>query len=136
MTRPPLHLRRPFLAGIVRQLPLLAAILVVGAGLVLVTFGQWRSGLVVIGLAMVGAALLRLLLPVRRVGFLAVRSRPVDIVLLTGMGLALVGAGLLRLVLPVRRVGFLAVRSRPVDVVLMAVCGLALTVIALAIPGG
>ena len=87
--KPPLYVRRPFLAGIVRQLPLLAAILVVGAGLVLVTFGFWRQGLVVIGLALIGTALLRLLLPVRRVGLLAVRSRTVDVVLLAATGLAL-----------------------------------------------
>ena len=37
----------------------------------------------------VGAALLRLLLPVRRVGFLAVRSRPVDVVLMAGVGVTL-----------------------------------------------
>ena len=87
--RPPLYVRHPFLAGIVRQLPLLAAIVVVGAGLLLVTLGEWRRGLVVIGLALVGAALLRLLLPVRRVGLLAVRSRSVDVLLLAGTGLAL-----------------------------------------------
>jgi hypothetical protein len=85
----PLYVRRPFLAGIVRQLPLLAAILVVGVGLVLVTFGHWREGLVVIGLAMIGAALLRLFLPLRRVGLLAVRSRSVDVLMLAGAGLAL-----------------------------------------------
>ena len=85
----PLYVRRPFVAGIVRQLPLLAAILVVGLGLVLVTFGYWRRGLVVIGLALVGAALLRLLLPLRSVGLLAVRSRSVDVILLAGTGLAL-----------------------------------------------
>jgi Protein of unknown function (DUF3017) len=56
---------------------------------VLVTFGRWREGLVVIGLAMIGAALLRLLLPLRRVGLLAVRSRSVDVLLLAGTGLAL-----------------------------------------------
>jgi hypothetical protein len=89
VTRPPLHVRRPFLAGLVRQLPLLAVLLTVGAGLLLVTVEHWRRGLVVIGLALVGAALLRLLLPVRRVGFLAVRSRPVDVVLLGGTGVAL-----------------------------------------------
>ena len=89
MTRPPLYVRRPFLAGLVRQLPLLSVLLTVGLGLVLVTFEHWRRGLVVIGLALMGAALLRLLLPVRRVGFLAVRSRPVDVVLLAGTGLAL-----------------------------------------------
>jgi hypothetical protein len=87
--KPPLYVRRPFLAGIVRQLPLLAAILVVGVGLVLVTFGHWRQGLVVIGLAMIGAALLRLFLPLRRVGLLAVRSRSVDVLMLAGAGLAL-----------------------------------------------
>jgi hypothetical protein len=86
--KPPLYVRRPFLAGIVRQLPLLAAILVVGVGLVLVTFGHWREGLVVIGLAMIGAALLRLFLPLRRVGLLAVRSRSVDVLMLAGAGLA------------------------------------------------
>jgi hypothetical protein len=85
----PLYVRRPFLAGLLRQLPLLAVLVVVGVGLVFVTFGHWRRGIVVIGLALVGAALLRLLLPVRRVGFLAVRSRYVDVALLAVTGLAL-----------------------------------------------
>ena len=89
MTRPPLYVRRPFLAGLIRQLPLLVVLVTVGVGLVLVTFEHWRRGLVVIGVALVAAAVLRLLLPVRRVGFLAVRSRPVDVVLLSGTGVAL-----------------------------------------------
>jgi hypothetical protein len=89
MTRPPLYVRRPFLAGLLRQLPLLVVLVVVAVGLLQVTFEHWRRGLVVVGLALVGAALLRVLLPVRRVGFLAVRSRPVDVVLLAGTGLAL-----------------------------------------------
>jgi hypothetical protein len=89
MTRPPLYVRRPFLAGLIRQLPLLAVLVAVGVGLLMVTFEHWRKGLLVVGLALVGGALLRALLPVRRVGFLAVRSRPVDVVLLAGAGLAL-----------------------------------------------
>jgi hypothetical protein len=89
MTRPPLYVRRPFLAGLFRQLPLLAVLIGVGVGMVLVTFEYWRRGLVVIGITLLAAAALRLLLPVRRVGFLAVRSRPVDVVLLAGCGLAL-----------------------------------------------
>ena len=88
MSQPPLYVRRPFVAGLIRQLPLLAVLVSVGVGLLVVTFGHWRRGLVVIGLALVAAALLRLLLPVRRVGFLAVRSRPVDVVLLAVTGLA------------------------------------------------
>jgi len=90
MTRPPLYVRRPFLAGLVRQLPLLAVLLTVGVGLLLVAVQHWRWGLVVVGLALVGAALLRVLLPVRRVGFLAVRSRPIDVVLLAGTGVLLI----------------------------------------------
>jgi Protein of unknown function (DUF3017) len=89
MTRPPLYIRRPFLAGLLRQLPLLAVLVGVGVGLLLVTVGRWRLGLVVMGLVLVGGAVLRLLLPVRRVGFLAVRSRVTDVVLLAGAGVLL-----------------------------------------------
>jgi len=89
MSRPPLYTRRPFLAGLLRQLPLLVVLLAVGVGLLMVTFEHWRRGLVVVGLALVGAGLLRLLLPLRRLGFLAVRSRPVDVVLLVGVGVTL-----------------------------------------------
>jgi multisubunit Na+/H+ antiporter MnhB subunit len=89
MARPPLYVRRPFLAGLLRQLPLLAVLGLVGVGLLLVSLGHWRQGLVLAGLALVGGGVLRLLLPVRRTGFLAVRSRPVDFVLMAGAGLAL-----------------------------------------------
>jgi len=88
-TRPPLYARRPFLAGLLRQWPLAAVLAAVGVGLVMVALEHWRKGLVVAGLALVGGALLRLLLPLRRTGFLAVRSRPVDVLLLAGTGLAL-----------------------------------------------
>jgi hypothetical protein len=85
----PLYVRRPFLAGLIRQLPLLAVLVTVGVGLLVVTFDHWRTGIVIMGLALIGAAVLRALLPVRRAGFLAVRSRPLDVVLLAGTGLAL-----------------------------------------------
>jgi hypothetical protein len=94
MTRPPLYVRRPFVAGLVRQLPLLAVLIAVGVGLLLITFEHWRRGLVVIGITLVAAAVMRLLLPLRRVGFLAVRSRPVDVVLLAGCGIALTAIAL------------------------------------------
>jgi hypothetical protein len=89
MTRPPLYVRRPFLAGLLRQLPLLAVLVAVGLGLLVVAFDHWRLGLVLVGLSLIGGAVLRLLLPVRRAGFLAVRSRPVDVVLMAVTGLAL-----------------------------------------------
>ena len=92
--REPLYVRRPFLAGVLRQLPLAAVLLTVGIGLLLVATEHWRKGLVVMGLALVGAAALRLLVPVRRVGFLAVRSRPVDVLLMAGTGLVLTAVAL------------------------------------------
>ncbi|SFO20822.1 Protein of unknown function [Geodermatophilus obscurus] len=88
MTRPPLYTRRPFLAGLLRQLPLFAVLVVVAVGLGMIAIEHWRRGLLVVGLALVGAGVLRLVLPVRRVGFLAVRSRPVDVVLMAGTGVA------------------------------------------------
>jgi hypothetical protein len=88
MSRPPLYTRRPFLAGLLRQLPLLAVLVAVAVGLAMVALEHWRRGLLVLGLALVGAAVLRLVLPERRVGFLAVRSRPVDVVLMAGTGIA------------------------------------------------
>ena len=50
-----------------------------------------RNGKVtVVGAGFYGSTTaLRLFLPVRRVGFLAVRSRPMDVVLLAGTGLVL-----------------------------------------------
>jgi Protein of unknown function (DUF3017) len=88
-TRPPLYIRRPFLAGLIRQLPLLAVLVTVAAGLLLVALDHWRKGLVVVGLALIAAAVIRLLVPLPRLGFLAVRSRWIDVVLTGGTGLLL-----------------------------------------------
>jgi hypothetical protein len=65
-------------------------LLAVLVGLAAVSQGYWRRGLSLIGLALVIAGVLRGLLPVRRVGLLAVRSRPFDTLLLLGAGIALV----------------------------------------------
>jgi hypothetical protein len=90
MPRPPLYLRRPLIAGFLRQWPLLVVIIAVAGGLLLVAADRWRLGLVLMGLALVLAGLLRLLLPLRRIGFLAVRSRPVDVALTAGTGVVMV----------------------------------------------
>jgi Protein of unknown function (DUF3017) len=98
-SRPPLYVRHPFLAGLLRQLPLLAALVGVAVGLAVVTFADWRAGLVVLGIVLLGTAALRQVLPVRRAGFLAVRSRPFDVVLLVGAGIGLI---VIALTLPMR----------------------------------
>ena len=87
--KPPLYVRRPFLAGALRQWPLTFVVGAVGAGLVLVAVDRWRAGLVLIGCALLAGGLLRML-PERRLGFLAVRSRPIDVTLMLGTGLAVV----------------------------------------------
>lgn len=66
------------------------ALLAVLVGLAAVGQHHWRMGLSLIGVTLVVAGLLRALLPVRRVGLLAVRSRAFDAVLMLSVGIALV----------------------------------------------
>ena len=59
------------------------------SGMAVIGFGHVRSGGLVVAGALVGAALLRLMLPRARAGGLVVRSRVADVLFLLGMGLAL-----------------------------------------------
>ncbi|OUD01186.1 DUF3017 domain-containing protein [Streptomyces swartbergensis] len=71
-----------------RQWPVLAVLGLVGLGLVVTAFGQFRLGTLLIGIALLGGGAMRWLLP--DVGMLAVRSRFTDIVTYGVMGLAIV----------------------------------------------
>lgn len=66
-----------------------AVLVVVGAALVIVATGHWRTGIEIFGGALVAAALMRLVLPTRDAGMLAVRARWLDATLLAGTGAAL-----------------------------------------------
>jgi len=59
------------------------------AGLGIVSQGNWRLGVKWIGASLVVAAAVRLALPAREAGMLAVRRRLVDVGLLTAVGLFL-----------------------------------------------
>ena len=74
------------------QWPLALVLAGAGVGVLLLVLGVggFRPGATVIGVSVVGAALLRAALPERTAGLLAVRSRPTDVVLLAGLGLAIV----------------------------------------------
>ncbi|MYR57935.1 DUF3017 domain-containing protein, partial [Streptomyces sp. SID625] len=65
----------------------------VGVGLLVIALDAFRVGLLLVGIGLLGGAVLRWLLP--RVGMLAVRSRFTDIVTYGVLGLAIVLLGLM-----------------------------------------
>mgnify|MGYP001601021902 CR=1 FL=1 len=84
-TRPP----KNWLQQILGQWPLAIVLICVFVGLVIaVPIGHWRVGCTLIGGSATGGGLLRLM-PQRRVGLLAVRSRLIDTTLLLGTGLGI-----------------------------------------------
>ncbi|GGS80582.1 membrane protein [Streptomyces violaceus] len=72
----------------VRQWPVLAVLGLVGLGLLVTAFDQFRLGTLLIGVALLGSGVMRWLLP--DVGMLAVRSRFTDMVTYGGLGLVIV----------------------------------------------
>ena len=60
-----------------------------GIGIAIVMGGNWRLGVRLLASALVAASALRLVLPERDAGMLAVRHRSVDSTLLAGVGAAL-----------------------------------------------
>ena len=68
----------------------LVVVAVTAAGLAVVAFGPWRSGVSLIGLAFVFAAIMRVLIREDDAGMLRVRSRWFDVVVLVGVGAALI----------------------------------------------
>ncbi len=69
-----------------RQLPSLAVLAVVAAGLVLSATAGWQTGTRVLSLAFLLGAGLRLSLPARAAGWLVVRSRGLDAAVLLVLG--------------------------------------------------
>lgn len=73
-----------------RQLPSLLVLALVAAGLIVLAVVDARPGILVVGLALLLAAGLRLTLPARSAGWLAVRTRGLDAALLLVLGFAVV----------------------------------------------
>lgn len=80
-----------------RDIPflLVLAVLVAGFTFVRIEPEHWLRGVLIIGADLVVAGALRLLLPARRAGILAVRSRVFDTVAYTGLGVLVITFGLL-----------------------------------------
>ncbi|WP_241834578.1 DUF3017 domain-containing protein [Pseudofrankia asymbiotica] len=76
----------------IRQFVLTAALAGVTLGLVMVAQQQrWRQGLLGVGAVLLVMALVRLTLPTRRVGMLAVRGRLLDTAILLILGISVIG---------------------------------------------
>lgn len=90
MTAPPLDERPPksFVQQVLGQWPLASVLLGVAAGLVVVATGHWRTGTTLIGVSTALGGVFRML-PQRRVGLLAVRSRLWDVIVLLGLGIGI-----------------------------------------------
>jgi Protein of unknown function (DUF3017) len=82
----PLPVRRHKL---LRQWPLVLVIGVIGIGLIVIAMHHFRWGSLAIASATLGAAFLRLVLPARRAGWLAVRGRLLDVAMTGSIGIAL-----------------------------------------------
>ena len=70
------------------QLPALLVLAVVATGLLLARTVDWQVGARVLGLAFLLAAVLRTTLPTARAGWLAVRTRTLDVAVLLSLGAA------------------------------------------------
>ncbi|MEV1024506.1 DUF3017 domain-containing protein [Streptomyces sp. NPDC050264] len=71
-----------------RQWPLIAVLVCAGLGLLLTAFDLFRVGTILVGVGLLGGAVMRWVLP--SVGMLAVRSRFTDMVTYGILGLAIV----------------------------------------------
>lgn len=88
-----------------RQWPMLAVLGLVGLGLLLTAFDAFRIGTLLVGVALVGGAVMRWVLP--GVGMLAVRSRFTDIATYGVLGLTIVLLALMAQPNPLLEVPFL-----------------------------
>ena len=64
----------------------LAILGVCGAGLAVVAGGDWRLGVRILAIGLMAAAGVRLVLPAKDAGMLAVRNRAIDVTVLAAMG--------------------------------------------------
>jgi hypothetical protein len=81
--------RRGRLLGRFREWPIALVLAAVAVSLFVVAVNHFRRGTVLLALSVLLAAVLRLVLPAREAGLLAVRSRLIDVLTLGGLGAGL-----------------------------------------------
>ncbi|GAA0237821.1 DUF3017 domain-containing protein [Saccharothrix mutabilis subsp. mutabilis] len=73
-----------------QHLPFALVVAVVVLGIVRIVQYHWRQGAVLIGVALLLAALLRVLVTDEQAGLIAIRSRSVDALLYSGFGFSVI----------------------------------------------
>lgn len=86
---------QPLIERTIDQWPLALVLLGLIAGLVVLSFNDFRVGSIMLGGAIIFGGVLRLVLPRDRAGLLAIRGRPIDLVTMFGLGIALTTVALL-----------------------------------------
>jgi multisubunit Na+/H+ antiporter MnhB subunit len=74
-------------SALVEYLPFVVVLALVGFGLLRIAMYHWREGAVLIGGALLVAAVLRAALAHRNLALLAIRTRTVDVLSYAGLGL-------------------------------------------------
>jgi hypothetical protein len=77
-------------SGLARHLPMLIVLAIAGVGMARVLTQHWREGAVLLGVALLVAAALRIVLSTDRIGLLAIRGRAIDVLSYGGFGVAMV----------------------------------------------
>jgi hypothetical protein len=77
-----------------QHLPFALVLGITVLGIVRVVQYHWRQGAVLIGVALLLAALLRVLVSDEQAGLIAIRSRSIDALLYSGMGFAVIAIAL------------------------------------------
>lgn len=79
---------------VVAHLPFGVVLLIVAAGLLRIVQYHWRQGTVLIGVALVVAAVLRAVLTPEHAGLLVIRGRGVDVLTYAGFGVAMMAVAM------------------------------------------
>lgn len=82
-------MRRPSRAAILEQVPFALVLTLVVVAALRIWQYHWRQGAVIVGGALLVAAVFRAVLPDAKTGLLAVRGRPVDVLSYAGLGLVI-----------------------------------------------
>ena len=80
---------QPLFERTIDQWPLALVLLGLAAGLVVLSFYDFRVGSILLGVAIIFGGALRLVLPRDRAGLLAIRGRPIDLLTMFGLGITL-----------------------------------------------